>query len=161
MAEIVVVLVIVAVALALTLSGRKSPAPSARAAPVRSPDPVRLDADETFEIEVVGESRFQHALEELAGGRTEDGVHVKVPAELMIVDDDTAGEKVEVRLSGRLVGWLDEDDADTLIEAMEKTGFTGAKILTDALIVGGWDRGPGDRGYFGVKLDLPAMYDDD
>lgn len=159
MTEIVVVLVVVAVAWALTRSGRKAPA--ARAAPVRAPDPVRLDADETFEIEVVGESRFQHALEELAGGRTEDGVHVKVPAELMIVDDDSAGEKVEVRLNGRLVGWLNEEDAETLIEAMSKTGLTRAKIQTDALIVGGWDRGPGDRGYFGVKLDLPAMYDDD
>ena len=33
-------------------------------------------------------------------------------------------------------------------------------MTCSALIVGGWDRGPDDQGYFGIKLDLPIRVAD-
>lgn len=39
---------------------------------------------------------------------------------------------------------------------MKREGCPGADVKCSAMIVGGWDRGKGDTGYFGVKLDLPV-----
>lgn len=109
---------------------------------------VRLAGDGEYGLDVVGESHYQGDLERLAGGRTRDGVEVETQAELIPEDDNPHDKKaVRVAIGGRTVGHLSRDDARAFRESV------GRPATCAALIVGGWDRGKGDRGHFGVRLD--------
>ena len=109
-----------------------------------------------FKFEVVGESHYQGAIEHLAGGRTEDGVREQRTATLICDDNnDYDDQAVRVEINGRTVGHLSRVDARTYRRVLADEGRAGAIVSCPALIVGGWDRGDGDIGHFGVKLDLP------
>lgn len=101
-------------------------------------------------MEVVGESHWQENLERLAGGRTEDGADLLVKVTLRPdpgnVHDANA---VIVEVDELQVGFLSRESAKEY-----RAAFGGA-IVHDypARIVGGWDRGGGDSGSFGVKLE--------
>lgn len=111
----------------------------------------------TYDVNVVGESHYQEALESICGGRTEDGVRLKVEAFLVPDDDNPHDSKaVRVYIQDQTVGYLDRETARSFREEMTKVGMTGVAAKCNAIIVGGWDRGGGDRGYFGVKIDLPT-----
>jgi hypothetical protein len=110
----------------------------------------------TYSIDVVGESHYQEALESVCGGRTEDSQRLEVEAFLVPEDDNPHDPKaVCVYIQDQTVGHLDRETARSFREQMEKSDASGRAVKCDAIIVGGWDRGGGDRGYFGVKLDLP------
>jgi hypothetical protein len=111
----------------------------------------------TYEVDVVGESHYQEALERICGGRTEDSQQVEVKA-LLIPDDNNPhdSEAVRVDIQDETVGYLDRETARSYRERMAEAELTGVVLRCDAIIVGGWDRGGGDRGHFGVKLDLPT-----
>jgi len=60
-----------------------------------------------FEIEVVGTSKYQRALESAAGGRSEDGVEVFTHAILVFENDNPHDSSaVQVFLGSTLVGYL-------------------------------------------------------
>jgi len=111
----------------------------------------------TYSIEVVGESNYQDALEKICGGRTEEGHRYEIDAYLIPEDmniyDNNA---VMVRIDGELVGYLNREVARSFRKALANVAPVGTIAKCPAIIVGGWDRGKDDFGYFGVKLDLPA-----
>jgi len=121
----------------------------------RSSGTIELKGDGSFEVEVVGESHYQTALESICGPRTRDSVSKHVEA-VLILDDLNKHDKsaVRVEIGGKAVGYLDRDDALTYRDMLEDMQRPKAKATCAAHIVGGWDRGTGDRGSYGVYLDF-------
>src|SRR5688500_15086342 len=101
-------------------------------------------------VDVRGESECQTLLEDICGGRKRGGVHYRMQPTLMVF-----GDEVRVEVDGATIGRLDDDYASGYKQQLATTGCLAATVWCEGMIVGGWDRGPGDRGMFGVKLDLP------
>ena len=101
-------------------------------------------------VEVSGESECQALLEGICGGRKRSGVHYRMQPTLVIY-----GNEVRVVVDGGFVGRLDDAYAIGYRDQLATTPYFRATVWCEAMIVGGWDRGDGDRGNFGVKLDLP------
>ncbi len=111
----------------------------------------------TYSVDVVGESHYQQALEGICGGRTENSQRLVVEAFLVFEDDNPHDSKaVRIFIQGKTVGYLDRETARSFRKQIGAIRMTGVAAKCSAIIVGGWDRGGGDRGYFGVKLDLPT-----
>jgi hypothetical protein len=109
-----------------------------------------------FACEVVGESKYQHHLERIAGGRSEDSAELRKQAVLALEDDNPHDKNaVCVRIDGLRIGYLSREMAKSYRRQLKKQQLPIAHYWCDALIVGGWERGGGDRGHFGVRLDLP------
>lgn len=111
---------------------------------------VTLEGETT--VDVVGESFHQDELYRLAGeSRPYGGVDLEADAELIPIE----GDGIEVRIEGRSVGFLSSDDAgiyhDRMVGSIRSQGVASCR----ARIRGGWDRGPGDVGLFGVTLLMP------
>ena len=119
-------------------------------------------------LDVVGESRHQDALERIAGGRTRyglrdpDGRHVA----LLIPTDEGEGSPATVRVyiapSGpahrpRIVGTLSANDAATYRPVIDQLATYGRVTACRASLVGGWDKGDGNVGSFGVILHLDGV----
>ena len=62
---------------------------------------------------------------------------------------------VQVLIGGRVCGYLSRENARAYRRQLKKAGHPNMTASCRAMIVGGWDRGAGDRGHFGVRLDLP------
>ena len=108
-------------------------------------------------VAVVGEDRFQDGLEIAAGGRTPDGAIRRSHLALLLLEpdasDDPAAVKVMIKGAG-IVGYLTAADARTYRPLITLLAERGRLIGCDATLTGGWDRGRGDRGSFGVALQL-------
>lgn len=115
----------------------------------------------THPIDVVGESEFQDDLLALTGGvRRYGGVDVETVAELIPVEGaagrlEDGAQAVQVRIRRRPVGWLHADDVRVYGAAIAEAIATRAIATCRARIRGGWDRGGGHVGAFGVRLLLP------
>jgi hypothetical protein len=115
------------------------------------------DGNGEFAFEIVGESHYQKALELAAGGRAPESVRVRKRAMLVPEPDNPHDENaVRVDIDYRRVGYLSREDAIEYNRRLFKKGLAGKAMTVDAIIVGGWDRGDGARGHFGVRLDLPV-----
>ena len=116
-----------------------------------------LSGPGTYKVDIVGESNCQDALAKITGGKTPDGVNMFVTATL-VVEDSNPYDPMAVRIdiAGHTVGYLSREDAWQYRQRLEKSGHPKLTALCDAVIRGGWDRGRGDTGHFGVKLDLPS-----
>jgi hypothetical protein len=111
-----------------------------------------LAGDDEFGFHVVGTSHHQAVLEQICGGRTRAGVH-RYCAALLTPQPSNPYDRhaVAVMVYDVEVGFLDRADARDFGRVLRGEGFTDAAC--EALIVGGWDRGGHDRGYFGVRLN--------
>lgn len=118
-------------------------------------DTLWILGDGRYAVGAVGESNYQAALEKVAGGRKPRGVNKVVTAELRLEDDNPYdANAVEVLIDGLKVGYLSRVDARSFrTEAGEQLESAG-RILCRGKIRGGWERGPRDRGHFGVVLDI-------
>lgn len=107
-------------------------------------------------VKVVGDSAYQDALLELTGGqRHYGGVRMGAVAQLVPEpENETDPDAIAVTIDDRKVGYLSRSDrareAKRVARAIELTG----RATCSATIVGGWERGHGDVGYFGVRLAL-------
>jgi hypothetical protein len=114
-----------------------------------------------FRVDVAGESFYEASFAELCGPRTIVGIQKEATAQLRLQDDNPHDRAaVAVTIDGHPVGHLSREDA----RAFRRTVRYGVHSTFEAfqcaaMIVGGWDRGDGDAGHFGVKLDL-ALNDD-
>lgn len=126
-----------------------------RAASRRSVGNIRRGG--TFETEVVGESHYQAALARICGGITEDGAHHRCQA-VLIPEPDNPNDRnaVRVEIDGATVGYLNRQQAKAYQKELRRQRLSGRTLTVEAVIQGGWDRGGGDRGMFGVRLDMPA-----
>lgn len=118
------------------------------------PQAIPLGAGRGFNVHAVGESQFQSEIASIVGGRCEEGHNCQVPAELVLAGTERDPEAVGIRINGRPVGYLPFEAADQVRPLILALGNRGKAITCKAKIVGGWDRGKDDRGYFGVKLSL-------
>jgi hypothetical protein len=105
-------------------------------------------------VDVVGESRCQGVLEVASEGRTIDGarqpdhVGVLLPEPSNVYDPNA----VRVYLPAGRVGYLYRGDAVQHRAVIDELALRGKVLAARACITGGWDRGDGDRGSFGVRL---------
>ncbi len=87
-----------------------------------------------------------------AGGRTRQSVHHYCAALLSPQPRNPYDHHaVAVTIYGLEVGHLDRELARDFGKALNDARFADAAC--EALIVGGWDRGGHDKGYFGVRLN--------
>lgn len=111
----------------------------------------------TYEFDIVGESKYQGALEAICGGRTEDSAEHVTEAVLYLEDSNPHDNlAVRVDIDGRTVGYLSRKDARSYRQQLKQLGHDRLVCRCDAMVVGGWRRSRTDQGYFGVKLDLPV-----
>ena len=121
--------------------------------PARDPRPRVLEADGSFRIAVVGEASYQDNLERICGARKKDGENLVTDAVLIPEDDNPADRNaVRVTIRGLTVGYLSRPDAADYRKGIQGASF--ARVQCKAQIRGGWDRGPSDRGHYGVWLDF-------
>ena len=120
---------------------------------------VILDGDNSYSFPVVGESHYQDALESICGGCTEDGVHHECVA-VFAYDNDNPYDSnaVAVFVDGQLVGYVPRNLAPEFRSQMRDLNPQGAAVGCRALVKGGWDRGGGDIGSFGISLDVSMPY---
>lgn len=116
----------------------------------------KVAGDGQFRCEVAGESKYQRTLERLAGGRDDESAWVTCTANLVLEPTNPYdGNAVRVDVDGRTVGYLPRGTAVRYHEYLAAAGLGKPTLSVAAVIVGGWDRDDGDRGSFGIKLDLP------
>lgn len=118
---------------------------------------ANLSGPGTYSLDIVGELNYQSALEKICGGRTYEGQELIIEA-VLVPEDDNPYDKnaVRVDISGKTVGYLSRENARQYRKNLKQAGYAGITAKCSAVIVGGWDRGSGDEGHFGVKLDLPT-----
>lgn len=115
-----------------------------------------IDGPGEFDFDIVGESFYQQNLSKICGRKTEDGHRLFTTATIIPYDTNPKDDQaVRVEINGLIVGHFAKDSARTYRSQLLKNGIAGSAITCNAIIVGGWDRGSGDTGHFGVKLDLP------
>jgi HIRAN domain len=106
-------------------------------------------------VEVVGESYYQDALDAICGGKCEDGHRLMCQAELRPEPDNEYDKRaVGVYVDGTMVGHLSRTDAKARQPQLLALRSQGKRPMCGALISGGWYRGPGDEGHYGIRLDL-------
>jgi len=110
----------------------------------------------TYNVDVIGESHYQRALNNICGGRTRKGHRFKTDAYLVPeANNPSDSTAVRIVIKNHAVGYLDRKTARRFHKMMAAAGYRNTTAMCPAIIVGGWDRGPRDKGYFGVRLDLP------
>lgn len=111
--------------------------------------------------EVVGESHYQPALELAAGGRCEDGpVQCLVTAQLVAEPTNPHDPAaVQVRVDGNCVGYIPRGETYQFHPMLHAFREAGQPATCRAWLKGGWDRGDGNRGSFGIDLDLRIELD--
>ena len=158
-------------------SGRQSSAPGAQQWPPPGPIttwPVGESFNSRFPavlflpkdratVEVSGESDCQGTFELIAGGRTLDGPrnpdHVAILLPEPASPYDPNAVRVVILPTGPgqpwgKVGYLSREDAVRYRPVIDRVASTGKVTACQVSLKGGWDRGPEDRGYFGVTLHL-------
>ena len=111
-----------------------------------------IAGDDAYAVEIVGGTRYQAALEELAGGRSSRGVQPPMHGSPRPGARQSRRGAVLVQISGHDVGYLGRDLGPVFTRELAAAGCSAA--VAGAVIVGGWNRMGGDAGHFGVKLDL-------
>jgi hypothetical protein len=108
-------------------------------------------------VQVVGESRHQDALLAICGGRRHyEGIELETVAELVTHPGNAYDSNtIEVRIDGLTVGYLGRDDVAELYSLVVESVARDGMATCPAVIRGGWDRGGGDVGRYGVTLRLP------
>lgn len=125
--------------------------------PPVEPERANLLGHGDFDLEVVGESHYQSNLETICGPRTTKGENRQVEATL-ILEDNNPHDKLAVRveINGLAVGHLSRDVARSYREQLRRSGHPRAIGTCQAKIKGGWQRKNGDKGHYGVWLDIPT-----
>lgn len=116
---------------------------------------VRLEGDGDYELDIVGESRYQDALDTIVGGKTEDGHEFECEATLERErDNPNDPNAVAVFIEDKKVGYLSRAHARRLSAILDNKKLDGG--VAEAMIVGGWKRSNNDEGHYGVRLDIPV-----
>jgi hypothetical protein len=127
------------------------PAPPTRQA--SNPKPTHhLEGNDSFAVEVAGESRYQAALDEIVGGKSEDGAAHECIALLRRQPDNPHDPNaIAVTIDGHLVGFVERATAARLAPMLDARKITQASV--NALITGGWQNHRSE-GSYGVSLDI-------
>lgn len=109
-----------------------------------------------YSINVAGESFYPESFTALIGPRVEESVNVEKRAQLTLQDDNPHDKHaVRVTIDGYPVGHLSREHARAFRRTVRYGQLAEHETFEcSALICGGWNRGEGDAGHFGVRLDL-------
>jgi hypothetical protein len=142
---------LLALVLLLYLATQRSDNAGPGAAPQAPPQPTRrLAGGEKYAVQAVGESRYLDAFEAIFGARSEEGISARGDALLVREPSNPYdANAVAVHIEGRHVAYLSREDA------IHYGPMIGDCAVCAARVTGGWNRGDGDAGHFGVRLDLP------
>ena len=110
-------------------------------------------------LEVKGESSLQQVLETIAGGRTEDGQNLPVNC-VLIRERDNEYDPNAIKVfatdpltnQAMMVGYINRSDAARLAPGIDQKNAAGEQVGMVGQVRGGWDRGDGDTGHFGIWL---------
>ncbi|WP_273151165.1 hypothetical protein [Methylophaga thiooxydans] len=144
--SIVIILVIIAVCYFLFRKQPSSPSVAGN-----------LPGPESYEFDIVGESNYQDALEEICGGKSEESSEHYTEAILYLENDNPYDKQaVRVDIDGHIVGYLSRANTRAYRKQLKQMGHENLICSCKAVIVGGWRRSKSDEGNVGVKLDLPV-----
>ena len=116
---------------------------------------AHLRGSGAFALPIVGESHYQEALEAICGPRSDEGEDRRVEARLVLENDNPHDSMaVRVDIQGQTVGHLSREHARQYRKQLERAGCASTDAYCKARIRGGWDRGEGGQGHYGVFLDL-------
>jgi hypothetical protein len=107
-----------------------------------------------FEVEIVGEARYQAALEAICGPRVPQGINRFETAGLILEDKNA----VRVEIRRKLVGYLSREAAILYRQQLKDRGTPTANAQCQAVIRGGWVSSDGRKGPYRVWLDIPISY---
>jgi len=113
-----------------------------------------LAAGRGFTVDVVGESQWQAHIARVVGGKRDEGYKDEYVAQLAFDNNPHDANAVVVLIDAHPVGWIARGDAANVRNEINAINPEGLPVTCKAKIVGGWDRGDGDEGHFGVKLSL-------
>jgi hypothetical protein len=120
---------------------------------------INYERSGDYSFDIVGESHYQDALDEICGGRTENGHKKTVQASIVHEDENKYDNKaICVMIRGKTVGYFNREDARLYRKLLKDNGSAGETATCSARILGGWERAKGDKGHYGVKLDLSAVF---
>ncbi len=118
------------------------------------PDYPCIKGDGLFTYHVFGASHYQQQLERITGGRREAAVYFRVNAVLSSEPDNPYDKNaIQILVNGEKVGYVRREDNVSLRAQLNAVGITG-DVQCRAEIAGGWNRGGGDIGDFGLRLDV-------
>jgi hypothetical protein len=76
-----------------------------------------------FDIDIVGESHYQLALERIAGGKHRDSAQFECTATLVLEDSNPHdGNAVRIDIAGQTVGYFPRNDAKAYRRVLAKAG---------------------------------------
>lgn len=106
-------------------------------------------------VNVSGESHYQEALGTICGGKSKEGHNKDCQAELVPEPSNPYDPgAISVYIEGHHVGYLTRDAARAFAPVAGRLAQRGYTAVCRATVVGGWKRGRGSEGHFGVRLDL-------
>nr|WP_314540070.1 HIRAN domain-containing protein [uncultured Massilia sp.] len=117
---------------------------------------AQIKGSGAFSFDVAGESFYPDSFSSLCGPRSAEAVNIAKRAQLALQDDNPHDKyAVRVTIDGYPVGHLSREHA----RAFRRTVRYGELSMYEAfecaaIICGGWDKGNGDAGNYGVRLDL-------
>jgi hypothetical protein len=104
-------------------------------------------------VQVVGESHYEQSFLAICGPPTFDGYRMDCLAELRPQPNNPYDPAaVAVFINGLQVGHLSREDARRYGPVVHEALRTHGQATCYAAILGGWDRGGGGRGGYGVRL---------
>ncbi len=119
-------------------------------------EPVFVTGDEHYNLEVVGEPRYQKYLEMLNKRFLKQGGQQALTAKLHYENVNPYDNKaIRVVINGGKVGYLLPGDARLFRKRLERVGQEGTIIACNAMIIGGKRTWHLKRTDFDVRLDLP------
>lgn len=108
----------------------------------------------SFPLDVVGESHYQDALRQIAGGYRRDSQTLAVTAAIALDPDNQFDpHAVRVEIDGQTVGFIPAKQAHRVGGFMRDQGVDSAGV--EAQVRGGWRTNQYDQGHFGVRLKMP------
>lgn len=109
-----------------------------------------------FAIDVAGESFYPDSFAALCGPRSVEAVNIAKRAQLTLQDDNPHDKfAVRVTIDGYPVGHLSREHARAFRRTVRYGELSKYETFEcAAMICGGWDKGNGDAGNYGVRLDL-------
>lgn len=112
-----------------------------------------LSIPEGVNLDIVGESHYQKALERMCGKKNQDGYRVPVDVTLKREPKNKHDKNAVMCLvNSTLVGYINRDGAYALQSFLLEMEKRKLAVQLPAEIRGGWKRGKKDEGDFGVKI---------
>lgn len=108
----------------------------------------------TTEIEIAGESYYQEALVNIFGAYHQESQEIECEAKL-VRDSRNSHDKNAIKcfINNLHVGFVNREDAEEIAYSMDKRNLSIFKV--SATVRGGWKRGKGDQGMYGVVVNVP------